>query len=283
MSATRALPEYKVVPLGLIDPPELPSRSEMDEHKLDELVVNIRENGVLNPLSLARVGERYRVIAGHRRYLASGRAGLAAVPAMVYPEGTTTLARIQHGENRHREELGAADEAIWFSELLEQECGGDVDRLCEHVGEKRAYVEGRLILFQGDERVFQALRDGRISIGVAHQLNKCTDELRRRSLLHSAIHGGATVAVVAGWIEDWRREVALTPGGAPAAPTTSTPAAIPQTDYFRCAVCQKSDNVHLMQPVNVHTHCKMAILDPLLETYHGADALDGTGRDARRT
>jgi len=47
------------------------------------------------------------------------------------------------------------------------------------------------------------------------------------------------------------------------------PSAVPQTNYFTCAVCGGTEDVHLMQPINVHQHCKLAILDKLLATYRG--------------
>ncbi len=261
--------ELKEVPIGLIDEPVLPSRSSMDETKLDELTANIRANGVLQPLALARHGERFEVIAGHRRTLASRRAGLAVVPAVIYPSRDAALEAIKYAENRHREDLNPADEAIWFNELLERDCESDVDKLCELLREKRPYVEGRLLLFRGDLKVFEALQQEKIKIGVAQQLNRCTNEQYRRYLLHQAIVGGATVAVVSGWLQDWQRAEMATSGAPPPPVSGDTLAAVPQTDYFRCVVCRGTENVYLMVPVNVHQHCKLAILDKLLASYQG--------------
>jgi ParB/RepB/Spo0J family partition protein len=261
--------EFKDIPLGLIDVPELPSRSTMDDDKLDELTASIRRNGLLQPICVARNGERFEVVAGHRRTLACKRAGLVVVPAVIYPTRHTALEAVKFGENRFREDLNAADEAIYFAELLERDCGGDVDQLCEQLGEKRNYIESRLLLFQGDMAVLDALQQTKITIGVAQQLNKCTSEQYRRYLLHQAIVGGATVAVVSGWILDWKKQEALQLGAPAPASAAPTPGPVPETNYFRCAVCEKTDNVHLMQPINVHQHCRMAILTPMLDAYHG--------------
>lgn len=261
--------EFKELPLGLIDDPELPSRSQMDEQKLDELAADIREHGLQQPMIVARVGDRFEVIAGHRRRLACGRAGLVAAPCSIYPTKDAALLAVQFGENYFREDLNAADEAAWFHDLLEGRCGGDVDALCAALHRKRSYVEGRLLLFSGDPIVFDALKDGKIQIGLAHELNKVTDERMRRYYLDAAVRGGATVAVVAGWVMDWKNQERDRSGEpAPAAPAAA-PSAVPQLDYFRCACCGKNDNVHLMTPINVHQHCKLAILDPLLAAYHG--------------
>ena len=261
--------EFREVPLGLIDAPELASRTTMDESLLDELTASIRSIGLVNPITLARTGDRYEVIAGHRRTLAARRAGLAAVPSIVYPTIDAALEAIKYAENRHREELNPADEAIWFHELLERDCGGDVDRLCEQLGEKRTYVEGRLLLFLGDPSVFEMLQRGAIKIGVAHELNKCTDERMRRYFLDAAIRGGATVAVVSGWVQDWKREAGLQAPAGGNIFAASIPAAVPDTHYFTCACCGGTDNVHLMVPVNMHSHCKLAIFDKLIAAYRG--------------
>lgn len=121
--------EFRHVLVSLIDEPQLAARTEMDEQKLEELTRDIRAIGILEPLLLVQTGERYEVIAGHRRRVAAGRAGLVDVPAIVYATRDAALERVKYSENRFREELNAADEALFFSELLERDCGGDVDKL----------------------------------------------------------------------------------------------------------------------------------------------------------
>lgn len=273
---------FRELPIGLIDPPELAARSAMDDTKLDELAADMRLKGVLEPLGVAVIGDRYEVIYGHRRRVAAERAGLVTVPCIVYPSKSAYLEGFKYSENRFREELSPADEAILFHDLLERDCGGDVDKLCAQLGEKRSYVENRLLLFAGDPEVFDALQRGKIAIGVAHQLNRCTDEPIRRSFLRNAVQGGATVAIVAGWILDWRKVHDATPPSAAAPAGEPSPAPVPESDVFRCTICGKNHHPHLLKYLPVHDYCKLAILDPLLETYRGGDPLDGTGNDPRR-
>jgi ParB/RepB/Spo0J family partition protein len=261
--------EARDLPLGLILEPDLASRATMDEHKLDELAADIRAKGLLQPLIVVSVPPNYEVIAGHRRSIAAKRAGLAVVPCRIFPTKDAALEAVKYSENRFREDLNPAEEAVWFSQLLERDCGGDVDRLCEQLGEKRTYVEGRLLLLRSDEQIFEALQTNKIGVGVANELNRCTVEQYRRYLLHQAIVGGATQAVVRGWIQDWQRSV-QPPSGEPAAPAAAPSLApVPVENYFTCVCCRKSDNVHLMRPINVHDYCKLAILDPLLASARG--------------
>lgn len=263
--------EFKELPLALVDEPTLASRSSMDDAKMAELVDSIRASGLLQPMIVARVGDRYEVIAGHRRRIACGRAGLVAAPCIVYPSADAALEAIKYAENRHREELSPSDEAIWFSELLERDCGGDVDRLCAQLGEKRAYVEGRLSLLAGDEAIFEALEHNKIGIGVAQQLNKCTDLAHRRMLLHQAIIGGATVAVAAGWISEWRTIHQPATQNLPPSPPPAPAGAISMSNFFTCVICGRDDNVHLMQPRNMHTHCEQAVFADMLALWKQRD------------
>lgn len=268
--STALLVETKEIPLGLIDEPELPSRTEMDERKMDELVASVLLLGVLQNLIVFRKGDRFEVIAGHRRWHAAKRAGLAAVPCRIYPsrEAANNIA-IQFAENAKREKVNDADEAQWFNELLELHCGGDVDQLCALVGEKRPYVEDRLLLMQGDPLVLQRLREKRIQFGVAKALNRCTDDGHRRWLLDAAINGGATVAVVNGWLADWKRDADRQAGVPYQLSDAPAPAPMPQSDYFRCYICRGRENLANMRPINVHDYCQHAVLNKVLAAYWG--------------
>lgn len=259
--------EFRDIPVGLIDPPRLASRATMDETGMDDLAANVSRNGIISPLSVGRVADRYEVVAGHRRLMAARRAGLVAVPCVVYESVDAAHEAIKFAENRYREDLNPAEEAIWFSELLERDCAGDVDRLCELLGVKRGYAESRLLLFQGDRAIFDALQSGKIGIGVAQELNKCSEDPHRRMLLHQAIVGGATRAVVTGWIADWERAQRYATG-APAPSSDQAPVLAPaDLDFFKCYVCRGRDDVHAMRPINVHSYCIPATLDRALDQY----------------
>jgi len=271
--------EVLELPIQLIDEPELPARAAMDEQKLQELTTDIRAKGVLVPISVVRTGERYEVIAGHRRRIAAGLAGLSWLRCLVYPTKDTALEGLKYSENRFREAMSPAEEAVYFGQLLERDCGGDTNALCGLLGEKRSYVEGRLLLLQGDPEVLNALQRTDITIGVAHELNKCTEELMRRYYLERAVREGSTVAVVTGWVQQWRSS--LGPGGV--VPASPKPAAgdgpTSTSTFFTCYVCGKTKDTHAMRSIMVHDYCERAVLDPLV---HGeGDAATQQGSKAR--
>lgn len=257
------------VRVELIDDPELPSRATMDDEQLEQLAASIRDVGLIEPMILFAVGDRFQVIAGHRRLIACKRAGLEYAPCVVYPERPAQQRLIQAHENARREALNPAEEALWFAELLDVDCDGDIDKLAGIVGETVNYIDGRLSLVRGDERVFDALKRGTIKLGAAHELNKCEDAYYRKYFLDCAERSGANVTTIAGWILDWKKGQAPAP---PQQPQTEPDApgmnAAPH-DPFTCYVCRKANNVHLIRQINVHEHCKLAILDPMLNSDGG--------------
>lgn len=267
MHSNAVRPELLEVPVNLIDEPALPSRSSMDDTKLAELVATMRAVGFTSTIAVVRRGDRYEVIAGHRRRIAAGRAGIVAVPCLVFPPGTTQLKAIQHGENKYHEDLSPADEAIWFAQLFDEDPGGGTDAVAAAVGESRDYVEGRINLLAGDGAVFTALAEGKIGVGVAQQLNRVTQQEFRRSFLDQAVHSEATVATVSGWVAEWKTR--LEPATRDVFTGAEQPAAARPiaNSYFTCHACGGTEHPSHMLPIQIHDYCLQAIVTPALERW----------------
>lgn len=251
--------DYREIETFLLLEPLNPARQTFDEDKLNRLIESIKLVGILEPLCVEPEGDMYRVHAGHRRLIAGRALELSTLPCRIFQPGTFSGDAIKHHENAMREDLNAAEEARHFKALLEQFCGGDVDRLCNEVMERREYVEERLLLIMGDERVFEALSSGVISIGVARELNKIQDPARRMMYLDCAARGGATVRMVKEWRTQGNMMDALVPN--PPIPDNSEYAfkpADPIETGFRCYLCESKDNAHEMELLYVHRSCARA-------------------------
>lgn len=233
-----------------------PARQTFDEVKLKELIASIRELGVIEPIIVTPEGDKYRVHAGHRRLIAGRALQLDAFPCMVYKSKTGLAEALKSHENRIREDLNAGEEARYFHDLLESQCEGDVDKLCELVKSRRGYVEQRLLLFSGDERVYKALCDGVITIGVAEELNKIHESARRMMYLDAAMQGGASVRMV----RDWRINGNMMDQLHPQLPgsTSGNVAQIQgeqEIDPTSCYLCHSSTDRHEMEILYVHRSC----------------------------
>ena len=214
------------IPLALVDDPVRPSRQTFGEPELQELIASIDAAGLIQPISVEVVGDRYRVLAGHRRTIACRALGHSVIRARVYPAGTDLAAVVQVHENVMREDLNPAEEADWWWHLLETFCGGDTNKLAAELRLSREHVERRLALKTGDEDVFSALGQGLIGAGVAEELNRVKDRGRRVMYLDAAVRGGATRALIREWRSKGEALDALQgtapaveqPGGGDAAP-----------------------------------------------------------------
>lgn len=264
---------YHEIALELIDQPALPIRETFDTQALEDLAQSIRDVGVLQAIAVEQHGGRYRILAGHRRFIAAGRAGLKTIPAVVRDTRSVSGVAVTSHENAFREDVNPAEEARYLAQVLEHECGGDVDRLCELTRQARSYVEGRLLLLQGDPDVFEALRARRVSMAVARELNRVKDRGYRMMYLDAAIRGGATARIV----QEWRiQSEAMMPADAPPATDganqyTGLPAPI---TAMRCVCCDNSEEPWNMELIAVHRRCRGMFVDPMIARLRG---LMGTG------
>ena len=193
--------EFRFVALSELAEPETPARTTMDDAKLDSLVVSIRELGIIEPLLVLPVVDgRREVVAGHRRLKAARILGLAEVPCIVVDDQEAATA-IKIHENVEREELSPADEAIFYAELYDRN-GEDTDQVAALVKRSRDYIEGRLNLIRGDKHVFAELAAGKISIGVANEMNRMDLESDRLYHLDYCVRTGASVAIARQWRVD---------------------------------------------------------------------------------
>lgn len=248
--------DFRMVDRALIDEPANAMRAEMDDAKLGELAADIKRNGILQPLGVFPVDGRFRIIYGHRRYVASELAGEKLLPCRVHADGDVHEEDYKLSENRFREDVNPVDEATWFADLLERRCAGEIEQLCALVNATESYINGRLDLLRGDDQVRAELRASRINLAVARELNKFHEDDWRRYYLAEAIGTGATAAVVARWRIERERIVRLAvsqAAGDGAGATASTAAPLGSVDA--CAFCLLPDDPLEMEYVRVHRSC----------------------------
>jgi ParB family chromosome partitioning protein len=242
--------ELRSIRLGLIDEPDLPARETMDQDSLENLQASMAEVGLLSPIVVVVSGERFRVVAGHRRLLAARFLKWEAIRAFIYPAGWRDELAAQLHENIIREDLNPAQEAIFFAQLLERH-KLDEAGLCAAVKRTPDYVAARLALLRGDERIFESLRAGHISFAVARVLNRFPDQAMRRYYFDAALRSGTSARVVEEWLRDWQANQVP---GAPAAPAPSAPLAPVSVEVtpIRCFFCGGGLDPYNLVTVMIH-------------------------------
>lgn len=239
---------------NMILEPGAPLRASIEEEPLNELAESIRQIGLLQPIVVRESGQKFEVIAGHRRLLASRIVGLPRVPCLVVDSGSDddVIAARLH-ENVFRSDISPVEEAALYAELFERLL--DVDLVAKLVKRSRAVVENRLNLLSGDREVLKTLQAGMISAGVAEQLNRVKHESTRRYLLEYAVRDGASIEKV----RNWRLQYADIDIGSNAPQTEPITAPVPvdvNDGAAECYLCGRKDDQHEITWVPMHSSCK---------------------------
>jgi ParB family chromosome partitioning protein len=158
------------LPLNSIVPNRLQARKDFNEDKLKELSKSIKEHGVVQPIVVRKNEQgKYELVAGERRWRASGLLGLETIPAIVKDYSTKELTQISLIENIQRENLNPMEEAAAYQRLL-QEFSMSQEDLAKKLGKSRPFVANMVRLLLLDPKVQKMVEKGDISVGHARAL-----------------------------------------------------------------------------------------------------------------
>ncbi len=181
------------IPLTQIESNPFQPRTDFDKESLDELVASIKEQGVIQPVTVRKLGfEKYQLIAGERRLKAVKIAGFDAVPSFIRVANDEQMLEMALIENIHRQNLNAMEIAISYHRLME-ECNLTQEKLSEKVGKGRATIANFLRLLKLPPEVQIAVRDGRINMGQARTLITLESEELQLRILHEIINNEMSV------------------------------------------------------------------------------------------
>ena len=162
-------------------------RLEFEEGALDELSESIKIHGIIQPITVRKIGNgKYEIISGERRTRASIRAGLKTIPAYVRIANDQGMLEMALIENIHRENLNSIEIALSYKRLLE-ECKLNQEELAERVGKNRSTVTNYLRLLKLPEEIQIALRDAQITMGHARALINIDDNDLQLEMLYEVI------------------------------------------------------------------------------------------------
>ena len=181
-SATRSHPEYQEIPIGEIVPnPEQP-RKQFNEREIEELAATLHSVGLIEPVIVRRLEDRYQLISGERRWRACRKAGFKRIPALVKKLNDVQALEMGIIENIQREDLSPIEEARAYEALIEK-TGIKPSALAERVGKDRTTVTNLLRLLKLPEPVLDLLSRGELTAGQARPLLSLGD---RQVLLRTA-------------------------------------------------------------------------------------------------
>lgn len=180
--------EREIIEVSLDDiiPNRFQPRLSFDEQGLNELAESIRQHGIIQPLVLRKIGDKYEIIAGERRYKASYIAGLTKVPAVIIDLNDNESAEVAIVENIQRKDLSPIEEAKSYKKLLDRGYLTQ-DQLASRMGKNQSTVSNKLRLLNLDEKVQDALLNNKISERHARSLLKLDNKEEQKKVLDEII------------------------------------------------------------------------------------------------
>ena len=185
----------EVVYLYLDDiiPNRFQPREVFDDQALKELAISIKEHGVIQPIIVRKVENKYEIIAGERRYKASTMAGLTKIPAIIKNLDDKESSKVALIENLQRRDLTPIEEARTYQKILELEDGMTQEQLAHTMGKTQSVVSNKLRLLALPDEVQDALLKEKISERHARSLLNILNKNNQIKMLDKIIAEKMTV------------------------------------------------------------------------------------------
>ncbi len=182
----------KEIDLDDILPNRFQPRIKFDEESLIQLANSIKEHGVIQPIIVREIGDKYEIIAGERRYKASVLAGKTTIPVIVNNANDMKSTELALIENVQRQDLTPIEEAASYKKILEI---GNLtqEQLAEKIDKKQSTVSNKLRLLNLSDAVQEALLNEKISERHARSLLKLTEDEKQQKMLDRIIDERLTV------------------------------------------------------------------------------------------
>lgn len=183
------------LPIDQIEPNPNQPRTVFDPARLQELAASIQANGIIQPLIVRKIGDKYHLIAGERRWRASRLAGLQEVPIVIANIHDDRLLEVALIENIQREDLNPIEVAVAF-EKLSNDLGLSHEEIGKRTGKDRTTITNmlRLLRLPGDVQLL--LAEKRLSMGHARAILGLPSEELQREVAEKAAAQGLSVRQV---------------------------------------------------------------------------------------
>lgn len=243
---------FKLISVDLLDDPEQPMRSDLTDLSVEDLVVSMKQVGIIEPLVVKAVGGRFEVIAGHRRLYSARLAKIVEVPCYVRTAGQEETEMLKIHENMYRAEINPSDEARHFSVMIDKYHMTPV-KIAQLISKSLGYVTDRLGILDYPDFLRDAMMKGEISFSVAREFARFDDLAQMSSAVYYAKRGGMTAEMAKKWVVDYKRSKEH-PSVTAVASQNDTTGREEVEHFVQCTYCR--ENVSLMQAEVVYMHHK---------------------------
>lgn len=192
-----------LVEMNKIKKPVLSMRREFDSESLQDLADSIKNNGLINPITLKKEGGNYEIVAGDRRFEACKLIGADKIAAIVYEKEGLDSERIKIDENFQREDVNVIDEGLYLVQIKEKyNC--TQKEIAHMINRTESYVSDRIKATQWHPDLKVAVQKNLINFSIARELARLESEEQLYQCMNSVMEYGTTPAQARKWVNDYR-------------------------------------------------------------------------------
>lgn len=178
--------------IALIEPNPHQPRTDLDEERIADLSDSIKRHGLLQPIIVRPLGDKYQIIAGERRWRASRLAGLERVPVRIMHSDEMESLELALIENLQREDLNAIEAAYGYKRLIENHSLTQA-QLAETLSMSRPNIANTLRLLDLPEAIQAMVFEGKLSAGHARAILAAPDDELRMKISEKVVEGTLSV------------------------------------------------------------------------------------------
>ena len=200
-----AIPNEKVVldlPLSLVEPNQNQPRKHFDPEKLASLTDSVGEIGVILPIIVIKIKDRYQIVAGERRWRAAKAAGLKTIPAIVKDLASKEATEVALIENLQREDLNPIEEAKGYKSLIDG-FSMTQEEISKRVGKNRSTITNALRILNLPDEIIKYIITGELSQGHARALLSLPKDQDRIQMALRIMKEGLSVRQVEKLVRDF--------------------------------------------------------------------------------
>jgi ParB family chromosome partitioning protein len=235
-SLPASAPGFQEIPVSSIVPSPYQARREISADQLTELTESIRSEGLLQPIVVRKVEDKYQLIAGERRWRAFQVLKLKTIPARLVSASNASSAAIGLIENLQREGLNPIEEAYGYASLI-RDFDLTQEQAAERVGKSRAGVANTLRLLSLDAEMQGFISKGLLSVGHAKVLLGVEDAAQRGVIARRVIEQGLSVRATEKLVTQKKRDIS--------APGVAAVRSVPAAEQAAIASIQQRLTSHL--------------------------------------
>ncbi len=205
-SAVKGAGSLTEVEVALVRPNPFQPRQDFDPRKLEELKASIKENGIIQPITVRRKDNYYELIAGERRLRAVSELGYEKIPAYIIEvETKEEMLELALIENVQRDHLNPIEQAQAYQRLIE-ECNLTQDEVAKKIGKDRSTITNFIRLLKLPPKIRESVQKEEISMGHARALLSVEDKDAQFKIWQKVVKNKLSVRKVEQMVKDFQQK-----------------------------------------------------------------------------